>query len=80
MIYGEDDDDILHGDGGDDIIVGGNQTALKGDVIHGGPGNDMLTAGNMKGTNDTTAPSGAYSYVYGDGGNDTIWGEDGTTD
>ena len=53
---------------------------LGGDVIKGGPGNDMLTAGAVAGSNDTTAPSGAFSYIYGDAGNDTIWGEDDVTD
>ena len=39
-----------------------------------------MTAGPNVGTTDTTATmSGAYSYVYGEEGDDIIWGENGVT-
>ena len=79
MIDGGADNDDLWGDAGDDVIIGGGQTATGGDIIHGGKGDDELTAGPNVGTTDTIVPSGAYSYVYGEEGNDIIWGENGVT-
>ena len=54
--------------------------AFAGDVIRGGRGDDRISANTGE---ITTAPLGLtnladYHYLYGDEGNDYIWGEDQT--
>ena len=51
---------------------------MYGDIIHGGKGDDEITGGATQGTTDTVDP--AYGqFLYGDEGNDIIWGEDKTS-
>ena len=55
----------------------------SGDVIRGGPGDDRLSAGGDLTDYETTKTAGAaaaFHYIYGDEGDDFIWGEDETAE
>ena len=81
MIIGGDDNDELNGDEGDDIIIGGNQSIGGFDVIRGGDGDDEITAGNIARSTDKDGNNTASSHwLYGNGGNDVLFGEDETID
>ena len=83
LVYGGDDADFLHGQGGDDRIEAGNGN----DTVRGGPGGDLLygqagddvingDAGNdtiYGGTNaDTIRPGAGLDSSYGEDGNDVF--------
>ena len=42
------------------------------DVLHGGPGDDLIYGGDDY---RMTGGNGAALYIYGDEGNDVIWGK-----
>ena len=77
MIDGFDGDDEIWGGPGDDILKGGGVTGgtLMQDVLRGGLGDDTLYGHK---TNNMFGGGGGTSYwIYGDEGDDEIWG---TTD
>jgi Ca2+-binding RTX toxin-like protein len=76
QLWGDDGGDHLFGGPGDDAIDGGLgydyiQGGAGGDIIHGGAGDDQIST-----VGDDSAPEGAdvVNIVYGDDGNDFIWG------
>lgn len=63
LIMGGPGADVIHGNGGDDLLVGGDEPDwLGGDQIHGGPGNDTLLGGAGR------------DYLYGGAGDDNVSG------
>ena len=72
-----DGDDEIWGGAGNDIIRGGDVSGgtLMQDVLRGGEGDDIIY-----GAFDTNMSAGGGDgttsyFVYGDEGNDTIWGK-----
>lgn len=70
-IFGEGGNDVISAGGGDDTIDGG----IGSDTIRGGPGNDYIL-GKPFGLDDPDDDD----IIYGDAGNDVIYGNGGETD
>ena len=70
----------MYGGEGDDYMIGGHNNSsdggddtLDGDFMRGGPGDDYISDGDAELAVAYGSP-GRHSYLYGDGGNDKIWG------
>ena len=79
-IIGQNGNDLIEGDIGDDVLIG----AGGFDTIIGGVGNDAISGGLnadelVGGTgNDVITGERGADLIYGDGGDDFIWGGEGT--
>ena len=86
MLDGKDGDDELEGGDGHDVIKGGDTGAASSiyqEVLRGGSGNDVIYGGSSRTdlggiptTVDRTASNfSGRLYIYGDSGDDEIWGK-----
>ncbi len=77
QLYGNDQNNIIHGGAGDDQIwgQGGNDTLYGddgNDIIHGGSGSDYIYGGN--GNDVLFGGDAGHNILDGGDGNDTIYG------
>ena len=71
--------DEISGGAGDDILKGGTFSKTYGtDVLRGGEGNDTLIAGVYGAQGGDVYGYGEFKYLYGDEGDDTMYGSFGT--
>ena len=83
IINGRNGNDEIWGGDGDDILNAGNtgrpaEVSEFVDVIHGGSGNDLIYGGSANSADLTggNANRDDYKYLYGDEGDDRIFGSD----
>lgn len=75
QIWGNEGNDSIEGLGGNDTIYGGDDS----DTVHGGEGADLIYGAQGNGTAEALSGS-TGNYLYGDEGNDIIWGGGTETD
>lgn len=73
LLYGGDDFDEIYGGSGNDTIYGGDDFKIWGDTIYGGRGRDVIYGDDF----DTHGGIGNSDYLFGDLGNDSLYGMSG---
>ena len=79
-LFGRYGDDEIDGGAGDDILKGGRFTDPTDgtDVLRGGTGNDMIFSNFYGQSGADSYGYGEFKYLYGDEGDDTMYGAYGT--